>query len=183
MRHLMKQKSNIPTTNNLFNVFDDFISNNIDATFRRLWNDAFADKNKIVDLFDNSVKYPKADARETSKGIEIDLAVPGCNKEDINITFNDGIITVQNKTITKEAHNTSKMLFNELRHSTWSRSWSVNGDVKEEEISASLKNGILTVSVPLIKPEIESKSTTRVISISDDTNENDNVRQENDVGK
>ncbi len=168
MRNLVRRQNGVTIPHNLF---DDFMTGNLDATFRRLWNDAFADKNKIIDVFDNSVKYPKADAKETPTGIEIDLAVPGCEKEDIDIIFEENTITIKHEKTTPKETQDSRILFNELRHSSWSRSWTINSDVKEEEISATLKNGILTVSVPLVKPEIQCKSSPRKINISDNLND------------
>ena len=47
-----------------------------------------------------------------------------------------------------------------------SRSFYVGEDIKEEEITASFKNGILNLEVPKVKPD-EKKSTKKYIEIGD----------------
>ena len=146
------------------NIFEDFFSGNLDATFRTLFNEVCADRKRVLDVFDNSTRYPKADARETSTGYEIDLAVPGCVKEDVEIVFENQLLTVKYEK-TNQKKSGDKLLFNELRHSSWSRGWTISAEIKEEEISASLINGILTVVVPFKQLQVEEESKPRKILI------------------
>jgi len=165
MRSLAKRSTLAPARTN---PFDDFFTSDLSATFRSLMNDVFADRSKVFDVFDNSARYPKADARQTETGFEIDLAVPGCEKGEVDVLFEDGVLTVKHeKTEKNKSKEGEKVLFNELRHSSWRRAWQIPQEVKEEEISASLKNGILTVSVPLAQPQVEEKPQPRKIAITD----------------
>lgn len=151
-------------------ILDELFAPNLDATLKTLWNEAFADRSRIFDVFDNSARYPKADAKLTESGIEIDLAVPGHKKEEVEILFEEGVLTVKYKKIKeKRSKEVIKVLFNELRHSSWSRAWTIIGEIKEEEITATLKNGILTVLVPYLEPQVEQKPKPRKISITDNS--------------
>lgn len=175
MKALVRRRPPTPVSRS---IFDDFFTPNLDATFRSLWNDAFSDQSRIYDVFDKSAKYPKADARQTDKGLEIDLAVPGCEKNDVDILFENGVLTVKHEKTTQEkSQDENKVLFNELRRSSWNRAWTVSDEVIEEEISASLKNGILTISIPLAKPQVEEKPKPRKISITDNSSDDIEVTE------
>ena len=115
-----------PSTPVLRNIFDNIFISDLNEIFKPLWNDISTDREKIFDVFNNSAKYPKVEARQTDKGLELDLAVPGCEKGDINILFEDGILTVKyEKTDQKKSQNGARVLFNELRRSSWNRAWTV----------------------------------------------------------
>ena len=90
------------------------------------------------------------------------MEAPGYTKEDIDISVDKGTLSITFEKNEEEEEN-KKYLHRERRsYSRVSRSFYL-GDVNEEEIDASFKNGILVVTAPK-KKEIETK---RTISIKD----------------
>ena len=97
----------------------------------------------------------------------LDIDLPGYNKEDIKVDITDGYLTINAKTSNeKEEKEKGKFVRRERFTGECSRSFYVGEDIKEDEIKASFKNGILNLEVPKVKPE-EKKSAKKYIEIGD----------------
>lgn len=69
------------------------------------------------------------DVNRTQDGYEVEMPVPGYRPEELDVSFQDGVITVSGKS--------------ERRNFT--RSLSVPDDVDEDSIQARVENGMLTI--------------------------------------
>ena len=114
------------------------------------------------DSFFKGEETVKCDVFEKDGKVFVEMEAPGYTKEDISLTIDKGELTVTfEKEDEKEEH--KKYLHRERKsYSKVTRTFYL-GDINEEEIYASFKNGILVVSAPK-KKEIETKKT---ISIKD----------------
>lgn len=95
----------------------------------------------------------RTDVKETETAYTLDIEVPGLKKEDLNIEIEDGYLTVSGETSSnKESKDEEESyVFQERSYGSYSRSYYV-GDIKENEIKASLQDGILKITLP--KPEV-----------------------------
>ena len=105
---------------------------------------------------------PHVDACETEKNYEIEIALPGVKKEDINIDFQEGRLTItgERKLEKKEEGRRYHML--ETQYGSFSRTFYLPDKVSPDKISASLEDGVLMVTVP----KDEHKTMKRQINIS-----------------
>lgn len=89
----------------------------------------------------------KADIKETEREYIVEAELPGMEKENIQITYEDGTlnISVKQDTILNEAG--ENFIRKERRSGSIERRFYLEG-VDEEKISASYKNGLLTVKLP-----------------------------------
>jgi HSP20 family protein len=76
----------------------------------------------------------------TEDGYEVEVPVPGFNSSSVEVTFKDGILSINGK--------------NERR--TFTRSLSVPEDVNPDEIAASVADGMLKISLQR-HPEAQPK--------------------------
>ena len=99
----------------------------------------------------------KTDVRETNNKYLLDIDLPGFEKENISISLDKGYLNIHAK-ISKEENkeNDEKFVRQERFYGECSRSFYVGDEIKEEEINAEFKNGILKIEIP--KKEIEDKS-------------------------
>lgn len=99
------------------------------------------------------------DIKETKDAFEISADLPGLKKEDVNISLKDGILTISGERKYENEKKDQDKYYMERVYGNFSRSFSLPSDVKEKEIKANLKNGVLTISLPKaekVKPkEIE----------------------------
>ena len=91
------------------------------------------------------------DVKDTDKGYEVTMNMPGVKKEDVKAELKDGYLTVSAETNTKK---------DEKRYSgSCSRSFYVGDGVKQEDIKAKFEDGTLKLFVPkeAAKPAVEQK--------------------------
>ena len=98
----------------------------------------------------------KTDIKENKDKYVIDIDLPGYEKENIKIEVEDGYLTVH-ATIdsNKEEKEEGKFVRKERYMGSCSRSFYVGDNVKEEDIKATFRNGILKLEVPKVEEKKE----------------------------
>lgn len=123
-------------------------------------NDFYNFINELNMELNNIFKEPEArsfpvDVVEAENGFVVFAEMPGVNKENVNVTFEDGKLTIEGK---KEAvENTDKYLIKERANIPYKRVISF-GDILDDQITAKLEDGILKVTITTKEPEKTSKS-------------------------
>ena len=93
-------------------------------------------------------KIMKTDVKEKDGNYILEIDVPGYNKEDIQIELQDGYVTVTATKNEEKEDKQSKYLKRERFSGMCSRSYYAGENIKEEDIKANFKNGILTIEFP-----------------------------------
>lgn len=123
-------------------------------------NDFYNFINELNMELNNIFKEPEArsfpvDVVEAENGFVVFAEMPGVKKENVNVTFEDGKLTIEGK---KEAvENTDKYLIKERANIPYKRVISF-GDILDDQITAKLEDGILKVTITTKEPEKISKS-------------------------
>jgi HSP20 family protein len=109
-----------------------------------------------VDRFLNDAlqvaKQPKAwnpdcNTYEDEQGFWVQAALPGLDRKDINIVFDDGVLTVKGEV--KEDDSLKRTYFaREIGWGEFSRSFRLPNNVDPSKVSASYKEGLLTIQIP-----------------------------------
>ena len=99
-------------------------------------------------------KIMKTDLKEKDGKYMLEIDVPGYDKEDIKIELHDGYLTVSAEKNDEKEDKHAKYLKRERFTGMCSRSYYVGESLKEEDIKASFKNGILSIEFP---KEVEKK--------------------------
>ena len=110
---------------------------------------------------------PAVNVKEDEKAYTLEMAAPGLKKEYCRVSINeDGnlCVAIENKMEHKEENKKQHYLRREFSYSNYEQSYTLPDDVKKEEISAKVENGILTVTMPKETKE-EQKKATRAIEI------------------
>lgn len=104
---------------------------------------------------------PRVDIIENEKAFEIQVAVPGMNKEDFKLDLNDNFLTVSGeRKFTKEKKDNNFHSI-ETQYGTFSRTFSLPENVDSSKISAAYNNGILEIVVPKDEKKV-LKATIKV---------------------
>lgn len=107
----------------------------------------------------------RADIRETKDKFIVDVDLPGFEKDNINLSLENGYLNISAKVEkNNEKKEDEKYLHRERFIGECSRSFYVGDDIKEEDISAEFKNGTLKVEIPK-KEEIEKSKEQKRIEI------------------
>ena len=101
------------------------------------------------------------DVKDTDKGYEVTMNMPGVKKEDVKAELKDGYLTVSAETNTKkdEKAEDGKYIRRERYTGSCSRSFYVGDGVKQEHIKAKIEDGTFKLFVPkeAAKPAVEQK--------------------------
>lgn len=111
-----------------------------------------------LDIFDDVFSDPffsekenrimRTDLKEKDGKYYLEIDIPGFDKENIKIELQDGYLTISAEKDDEKEDKNAKYLKRERFSGMCSRSYYVGDNVKEEDIKANFKNGILTVEFP-----------------------------------
>ena len=102
--------------------------------------------------------YPPYNIRKTGKDhYSIEVALASFNKKDVEVEFEDNILTVRTKQLNKsEDQNVDgEIIHKGISHRQFARSFTIADDVKVN--GAELKDGLLTIACERILPDHKKK--------------------------
>lgn len=120
--------------NDLFNGFDD---------------DAYLPSFNFKKAFHT----PKVDVKENKDNYSLEMDLPGKSEKDVNVELNGNVLTISSEHESKKDDENKdkkegKWLIHERSYSKFSRSFTLPDDVDAAKLSANVKNGVLTVTMP-----------------------------------
>ncbi len=107
----------------------------------------------------------KMDVHEAEDHYEVDIDLPGFKKEEITLELNEGYLTVQAaKGLDQDENDKKGKLIRQERYAgAMQRSFYVGEQVKEEDIKASFKHGVLNLQIPKTEaPKLPEKKTIMI---------------------
>lgn len=136
---------------NSFNLFDD-----MDSVVRGLW------RNRRNYGSADQPLTPRVDVMEKEDNYELRFELPGVDKNDIEISVNDGVLTVSGEKKAEEFAENDCCYMNERRYGKFSRSFRLADHVDEDKINAKFSDGILTL---VLKKSEQSVSKSKTIKV------------------
>ncbi len=88
------------------------------------------------------------DVIENEDSYLIKATVPGVKPEDLEITFNKGMLTIRGELKDEAEQTQGQYHLRERRYGAFSRSVTMPANVKADDIQADYQGGILTLSLP-----------------------------------
>jgi HSP20 family protein len=118
---------------------------------------------------------PALDISERKDAYLVTVELPGVEADDLEITFEDGLLTIQGER--RFAHDSSEQQFHrvERRYGAFRRSITLPAHVMAEGIEATADNGVLQIAVPKMeeaKPkriQVRPGRTTIPVATGEDT--------------
>ena len=117
-------------------IFDSMLS---DSFFRPLLNDG---------VFANGFRV---DIREKDEAYHLEAELPGLQEDQINLTVDENMLTISADIQTEDKQEEGNRYYCERRTGHVERSFNLD-NIDAENIIANLKNGILYVNLPKVKP-------------------------------
>ena len=93
------------------------------------------------------------DVYETEEKLVIKARTAGVNKEDLDVSISDGILTISGTLSSGDDADATNWHIQECYWGEFSRTLALPVSVKEDEVDAVLKDGVLTISFSKIKQE------------------------------
>lgn len=127
------------------------------------WVDDFLDTHFWSEIEDNTGKttLPSVNINENKDGFEIEVAAPGMEKNDFNIDLDNNVLTISSEKEEAKEEKEKKYMRKEYCYTKFSRSFTLPNSVKEDDIKATYKNGILNILIPK-KEEMKTKPSRHI---------------------
>ena len=111
-------------------------------------------------VFGRGWGWPNVEVSDTGTDVKVTAELPGLDEKDIQLELANGALTIkgEKKTETED----KDRLFSERFYGRFERRIPVD-DVEEDKVSASFKNGVLTVTLP---KSAQAKSNVKRIAIN-----------------
>ncbi len=141
---------------------DDFLTP-FDKMFDQMVESQFPDVVKSVGVkpYAGSA-YPKVNVYEYDDKIGIVAEIPGLNKKQLDVSVEEGVLTISGDKHSTFNDEGAKVIRRELKQSSFKRSFELGELLDGEHISASFKDGILSVSIPKTEPVKPKKTNVKI---------------------
>ena len=106
--------------------------------------------------------YPPYNIRKAGKDkYAIEVAVTGFNKDDVEVEYEDNLLTVKTKDVKRtEEKEGDEVIHRGISQRSFARSFTIADDVKVN--GAQLKDGLLTIACERIVPEYKKKKLIEI---------------------
>ena len=91
---------------------------------------------------------PPCNAYEDEHGFHLEVALPGADRQDIDILFEDGVLTVKGERKEAVTGNGCRYFAHEIGWGDFSRSFRLPTYIDLDKVSASYKEGVLVLDLP-----------------------------------
>lgn len=91
------------------------------------------------------------DIRQTDKEFILEASVPGFTPEEVEVTADQGVLTVRGEHKLDQSEKEGTYLRRERGQYSFMRQLTLPADVKEGEITATFTNGVLKVHLPRVE--------------------------------
>jgi len=104
------------------------------------------------------VRYfvPATDIFETEEGLTVVMEVPGIDREAIDISLENDVLKVEAK-IDPSKYEGMEPLYTEYNVGHFARSFTLSNKIDQQQISAKLEDGILTLTLRKVKEAMPRK--------------------------
>ena len=112
----------------------------------KLWNCFFGEKAFLEPFGKGWV--PSLDVSETKENVVVKAEVPGMAGKDIDISLSGGVLTIKGEKKQEKEEKDENYHFTERIYGAFSRSVQLPQEVQTDKVTASYKNGVLTITLP-----------------------------------
>jgi HSP20 family protein len=124
----------------------------VDNMFGRSW----------MKPFDKSL--PAVNISENEKTYNVEVVAPGMKKEDFKVNVEEDILTIsaESKHESSEEDKDRQYSRREYSHSSFTRSFRLPDNAKDDAIDACYQDGVLKLSIPKTKEQVKATKEIKV---------------------
>ena len=90
---------------------------------------------------------PNADIFDTEDALTVVLEMPGVDRDNINISIENGVLTVEGK-INFGKYEGLQPVYSEYNVGPYRRSFRISSRIDQDKISAEMRDGVITLMLP-----------------------------------
>ena len=121
---------------------DENQSSNFSSMLDRFFNESVNSRGSMATF------TPHVDTSETEQNYEIEVSLPGLKKDDIQVDFHDGRLTITGERRFTDEKKSKKYHLIESQYGSFTRSFYLPDTINAEGIEADYDDGVLKITVP-----------------------------------
>lgn len=126
---------------------------------RNMMEDLWNPENWFGRPFSPAANLPAVNIKEIDNRYDVEVAAPGFQKQDFKVDVENGVLTISAETKKETESERENYTRREFSYSSFSRSFTLPENVKEDNINARYENGVLHVMLErLPQPASQKKS-------------------------
>ncbi len=112
-------------------------------------NSQFATMPEFEKFFKKDMSIsPELNMKSYKNRYELNINIPGSEKNNIKVTTKNGILSIEAKTKKAQESKNSNYIKKEMYEGTFARSLSLPNDADSQKLTTKYKNGVLTITIP-----------------------------------
>lgn len=121
--------------------------------------------NRLPSLQNQSMKafVPAMDVYETDKAVVVESPLAGVSPEDVKITVEKGVLTVQGESKKEHEVDDKNYYRKEVRSGAFFRQVALPAAVMEDRVEAAFEDGILKITCPKAPAAVAKKIEVKVV--------------------
>lgn len=116
----------------------------VDRMFDEFWRDfelpRWTDGNHLI--------ATRVDVSEDDKEVQVTAELPGLEEKDVDVSLSEGVLTIRGEKKQESEKDEKDYRLMERTYGSFYRTIPVGSGIKEDNVKASFKNGVLTVTLP-----------------------------------
>ena len=139
---------------------DEFLTP-FDKIFDHLMDQTFPTFKEETGVSFSQGAYPKVNVYEYDDKIGIVAEIPGLDKKNVTVEVEDQVLIISGD---KHGFDTegAKCITRELKQSSFKRSFNLGEHLDGDNVGATFKDGLLSISVPKKEPEKPKKTFVKI---------------------
>lgn len=96
---------------------------------------------------------PLVDVVDAEDHVEFHAEIPSMSEDDVKVSISENVLTITGEKKTESEDTKDGYQLSERSYGRFQRTFTLPGNLMTEDIAASCKNGVLSISVPKVKKE------------------------------
>ena len=139
---------------------DEFLTP-FDKVFDELMTKTFPAFHEETGVSFNKGAYPKVNVYEYDDKVGIVAEIPGLDKSNVSVDVEEDVLIISGDKHGFDSDG-GKCITRELKQSAFKRSFNLGEYLDGDDVSATFKDGMLSISVPKIEPEKPKKKFIKI---------------------
>ncbi|MEH6411661.1 MAG: Hsp20/alpha crystallin family protein [Hyphomonas sp.] len=145
-------RSNLPVLGPANDPFET-LQRGIDRLFQDVWQSNGLERHFASG--NGAISMPEIEVSETDTAYLIEADLPGMSENEVEVNVADGILTIEGERKHTENKKENGIQYSERSYGMFKRSLQLPNDVKEGDIKATFKNGVIHVELPKSPEKVE----------------------------
>jgi HSP20 family protein len=109
-----------------------------------------------------NMHFPAVNISETENSYDVELAVPGFKKDDFKVNVEDDVLTISAEEKSEEVKEEKSFSRREYHYSSFSRSFRLPDNAKDDEIKAHYVDGMLKLTIPKTTEVVKATKQVKI---------------------